>query len=96
MTALIQYSIELATTSSAPVAKIPYLLIEDLFHCQTISAAQQMWSVIESLVDALTVPELFAKGKFVILRTCNALLRRLSKTCHTEVALSVVLVGYMY
>ena len=40
--------------------------------------------VIEPSVEALTAVPLFARGKFVLLRLCNALLRRLSKTRDTE------------
>lgn len=65
--------------------KIPFLLIEDLLESQTLQHAAFIWEIVESMIDTLTQPELFNRGKFVILRTCNSLLRRLSKSCHTEV-----------
>lgn len=66
------------------IPKIPFLLIEDLLQCQTLSNAKLIWEVIESKVDALTQTTLFNRGKFIILRTSNALLKRLSRSCHTE------------
>jgi hypothetical protein len=72
-----------AVCSNLP--KIPFLLIEDLFDALTIKEAEIMWGVVESLTDRITHPDLFAKGKFVVLRTCNALLRRLSKSINTAV-----------
>lgn len=64
--------------------KIPYLLLEDLLEAQTVLHAEAVWSVIESLTDRLTHPDLFSRGSNILLRMCNSLLRRISKSCHTE------------
>jgi hypothetical protein len=85
---LLQFSIQVGVDCanlSPNFPKIPFLLIEDLLEGQTLKHAASIWEIIESMVDTLTLPELFSRGKFVILRTCNSLLRRLSKSCHTEV-----------
>jgi hypothetical protein len=85
---LLNYAIQIGvgcSNLSPNFPKIPFLLIEDLLEGQTLKYAASLWEIIESMVDTLTQPELFNRGKFVILRTCNSLLRRLSKSCHTEV-----------
>jgi hypothetical protein len=87
---VLQFSIQVGVdcaSLSPNFPKIPFLLIEDLLEGQTLKHAASIWEIIESMVDTLTLPELFNRGKFVILRTCNSLLRRLSKSCHTEVCL---------
>ena len=69
---------------SPNIGKIPFLLIMDLLERQTISAAEVVWRTVEELATELTTPELFNRGKLTVLRFCNALLRRLSKSCNTE------------
>jgi THO complex subunit 1 len=64
--------------------KIPYLLIEDLIESQTIINAEKIWTIVEVLQPKLTQPNLFLKGNLVILRLCNSLLRKLSKSCKPE------------
>jgi len=74
------------------ICKTPYLLIEDVLESETIRSidgteggGQSFWYLLENkFIDSLTKPELFGKGKLIILRACNALLRRLSKTGDTE------------
>lgn len=68
------------------VPKIPFQLIEDILEHQTIHQAKQIWTIIESWVGKITNPVMFTKGKLVILKTCNSLLRKLSKSCDTEVS----------
>lgn len=85
---ILKYSLQIGVQCanlSPNFPKIPFLIIEDLLEGQTLKHAAAIWEIIESMVDTLTLPELFNRGKFVILRTCNSLLRRLSKSCHTEV-----------
>jgi hypothetical protein len=67
------------------IPKIPFLLIEDLLEHQTIEEAKKIWLVVESMMTQITLPVMFNKGKFVMLKICNSLLRKLSKSCHTEV-----------
>ncbi|CAM9154644.1 unnamed protein product, partial [Ectocarpus fasciculatus] len=64
--------------------KIPFLLISDVLERETISVAERVWTTVEELADELTTPVLFSRGKMTVLRFCNALLRRLSKSCNTE------------
>jgi THO complex subunit 1 len=71
------------TTDNVP--KIPFQLIEDVLEHQTIHQAKQIWTIIESWVSRITNPLMFNKGKLVVLKTCNSLLRKLSKSCDTEV-----------
>eukprot|EP00743_Colponemidia_sp_Colp-15_P008771 GILK01009564.1.p1 GENE.GILK01009564.1~~GILK01009564.1.p1 ORF type:complete len:634 (-),score=139.18 GILK01009564.1:14-1888(-) len=62
----------------------PFILYEDLFESQTIPEIADVFSLLESRVHLLTEPEFFDKGKLTLLRTCNAILRRLSKTHDTS------------
>lgn len=85
---LLKFSFDFALLmSSTPIniSKIPFLMLEDVFEHQTINQAEIMWSTVESLESKITHPELFQKGKLVVLKMCNSILRKLSKSCHTEV-----------
>lgn len=84
---LLKFSLEYSVRKSllhVNVPKIPFLLIEDLLKALTISSAEKFWSIIEGFSADLTRPEIFAKGQLIVLRICNSLLRKLSKTCNTE------------
>ncbi|XP_075520316.1 THO complex subunit 1 isoform X2 [Primulina tabacum] len=56
-----------------------FQLLEDLTEMSTMRNCKDTFGYIESKQDILGKPELFARGKLVMLRTCNQLLRRLSK-----------------
>lgn len=56
-----------------------FQLLEDLTEMSTMRNCKDVFRYIESKQDILGKPELFARGKLVMLRTCNQLLRRLSK-----------------
>ncbi|KAL8244878.1 hypothetical protein R6Q59_011136 [Mikania micrantha] len=56
-----------------------FQLLEDLTEMSTMKNCEDVFGYIESKQDILGKPELFARGKLVMLRTCNQLLRRLSK-----------------
>uniref|UniRef100_A0A5B6YPV1 Putative THO complex subunit 1-like isoform X1 n=1 Tax=Davidia involucrata TaxID=16924 RepID=A0A5B6YPV1_DAVIN len=56
-----------------------FQLLEDLTEMSTMKNCEDIFGYIESKQDILGKPELFARGKLVMLRTCNQLLRRLSK-----------------
>ncbi|CAH9118362.1 unnamed protein product [Cuscuta europaea] len=56
-----------------------FQLLEDLTEVSTMKNCEDIFGYIESKQDVLGKPELFARGKLVMLRTCNQLLRRLSK-----------------
>ncbi|KAL7596187.1 hypothetical protein Lser_V15G27694 [Lactuca serriola] len=57
-----------------------FQLLEDLTEMSTMRNCEDVFGYIESKQDILGKPELFARGKLVMLRTCNQLLRRLSKS----------------
>ncbi|KAL6847600.1 hypothetical protein ACP4OV_022626 [Aristida adscensionis] len=56
-----------------------FQLLEDLTEMSTIKDCKDIFGYIESKQDILGKQELFGRGKLVMLRTCNQLLRRLSK-----------------
>ncbi|XP_071932067.1 THO complex subunit 1 [Coffea arabica] len=56
-----------------------FQLLEDLTEMSTMRNCEDIFGYIESKQEILGKPELFARGKLVMLRTCNQLLRRLSK-----------------
>ncbi|KAL9239215.1 hypothetical protein vseg_013555 [Gypsophila vaccaria] len=56
-----------------------FQLLEDLTEMSTVKNCKDVFAYIESKQDILGKQELFARGKLVMLRTCNQLLRRLSK-----------------
>uniref|UniRef100_A0A803MR01 THO complex subunit 1 n=1 Tax=Chenopodium quinoa TaxID=63459 RepID=A0A803MR01_CHEQI len=57
-----------------------FQLLEDLTEMSTMKNCKDIFAYIESKQDLLGKQELFARGKLVMLRTCNQLLRRLSKS----------------
>uniref|UniRef100_A0A453JCG1 Uncharacterized protein n=1 Tax=Aegilops tauschii subsp. strangulata TaxID=200361 RepID=A0A453JCG1_AEGTS len=57
-----------------------FQLLEDLTDMSTIKDCKDVFGYIESKQDVLGKQELFGRGKLVMLRTCNQLLRRLSKS----------------
>ena len=56
-----------------------FQLLEDLTKMSTMRNCKDIFRYIESKQDILGKQELFARGELVMLRTCNQLLRRLSK-----------------
>ncbi|KAK9117914.1 hypothetical protein Scep_016007 [Stephania cephalantha] len=56
-----------------------FQLLEDLTEMSTMRDCKEVFGYIESQQDILGKQELFGRGKLVMLRTCNQLLRRLSK-----------------
>eukprot|EP00268_Persea_americana_P019579 TRINITY_DN2005_c0_g2_i1.p1 TRINITY_DN2005_c0_g2~~TRINITY_DN2005_c0_g2_i1.p1 ORF type:complete len:653 (-),score=181.81 TRINITY_DN2005_c0_g2_i1:312-2270(-) len=61
-----------------------FQLLEDLTEMSTMRDCKEVFGYIESKQDILGKPELFGRGKLVMLRTCNQLLRRLSKANDVE------------
>jgi THO complex subunit 1 len=57
-----------------------FQLLEDLTEVSTIRDCKEVFGYIEGKQETLGKSELFSRGKLVMLRTCNQLLRRLSKT----------------
>ncbi|KAJ0969005.1 hypothetical protein J5N97_021882 [Dioscorea zingiberensis] len=56
-----------------------FQLLEDLTEMSTVKDCKEVFAYIERKQDILGKQELFGRGKLVMLRTCNQLLRRLSK-----------------
>jgi len=86
---------EAAAAASQPVpatGKLPFLLFEDLLDGSPLEdssdaqrwSARRAWALLEECSEPLCSAALFGKGKNVLLRFCNGLLRRLSKSFDTE------------
>ena len=71
-------------SSAKGILRVPYLLFADLLDGQTIEGAEKIWDLVESSIEQLTDSESFNSGRFIILKACNTLLRRLSKSCNPE------------
>ncbi|KAG3160362.1 hypothetical protein PI124_g7687 [Phytophthora idaei] len=85
-------------TSGFLINSTPYKVLEDLMEGQTISTCEKVWELLESRKDKLTTKPAFiaekgrtTKASLCLLRMCNALLRRLSKT-HNSVFCGKILV----
>lgn len=62
---LLRFSVEFSLECNKynpMVCRIPFLLIDDILESSTIRKAENVWKVVELLVDKITLPELFAKG----------------------------------
>ncbi|KAF6779101.1 hypothetical protein AHF37_01465 [Paragonimus kellicotti] len=71
----------LANICSAPT---PFLLFADVFKTKPISVCQELFGFMEETITTLKDVPLFASGRNTLLRMCNDLLRRLSKSQNTE------------
>ena len=71
-------------TSPGPTLCVPFKLLEDALDASSTSGCEFWWAQVERSCEALTHASLFQRGKFVLLRLCNSLLRRLSRTRHAE------------
>lgn len=78
-------------SSAKGILRVPYLLFADLLDGQTIEGAEKLWDLVESSIEQLTDPQSFNSGRFIILKACNTLLRRLSKSCNPELCGRVLL-----
>jgi len=58
-----RFAIRFHTRSPVLIARLPFLLVEDIMESQTIEKAEALWQIVESLVDVITHPEIFPKGK---------------------------------
>ena len=88
--------------AAPPTGKLPFLLFEDLVEASPLESssaegggcwsARRAWGLLEALSDPLCGNAgLFARGKLPLLRLCNGLLKRLSKTLDTEWCGSVLM-----
>ncbi|CAH8479266.1 unnamed protein product [Dicrocoelium dendriticum] len=70
----------LANICSAPT---PFLLFSDVFNTKPINVCQELFAFMEETITTLKDVPLFASGRNTLLRMCNDLLRRLSKSQNT-------------
>ena len=63
----------------------------------TVGDSEEVFGYLEEKTPALAKPALFDRGKLILLRTCNQLLKRLSKTQNTVLCGRVLmLLSHMY
>ncbi|CAG2172896.1 unnamed protein product, partial [Oppiella nova] len=62
---------------------LPVLLLSDIFDCRTLDECQQLFVLIENKVDVWKEEVFFKNVKNQLLRSCNDLLRRLSRSQNT-------------
>ncbi|KAI1295651.1 THO complex subunit 1 [Halotydeus destructor] len=62
---------------------LPVTLLTDLFDCTTLSQAEQLFTIVENSVTSLKDPTFFKHVKNQLLRACNDLLKRLSRSQNT-------------
>ena len=55
----------IAPQSLLQLYRIPFLLIEDILEGETIANIEKFWVVLEGLIDIITLPEMFSRGKFM-------------------------------
>ncbi|RWS30926.1 THO complex subunit 1-like protein [Leptotrombidium deliense] len=62
---------------------LPIMLLTDLFDCKTLAQCELLFALVEKRVDIWKEEPFFKSVKNQILRSCNDLLRRLSKSQNT-------------
>ncbi|VDN15851.1 unnamed protein product [Dibothriocephalus latus] len=82
MKVLLKMSVAAAVADICSAAT-PFLLFADLFNTKPISDAEENFHFMEQTITALKDVSLFGPGRNVLLRMCNDLLRRLSKSQNT-------------
>ena len=80
-------AIELAASDSCDY-NTPFALLEDLFDANVISEAESLFALVEAraaaLAPFLTADPKYQRCKLTLIRSCNELLRRLSKSKNTN------------
>jgi hypothetical protein len=80
-----QFVIKYITINKINITKIPYILIEDIIDILTIDKIKTIWNlIIHNLYIYIIHQNIFLKGKLTILKISNSVLKKLSKSCHTE------------
>ncbi|KAH9282958.1 THO complex subunit 1 [Echinococcus granulosus] len=72
-----------AAVESICSASTPFLLFADLVNTKSIAEAEANFHFLEETIKALKDASLFGSGRNTLLRMCNDLLRRLSKSQNT-------------
>lgn len=65
------------------LGNLPVLLLSDLFDCKTLDQCEQLFSLVEKRVEIWKEQVFFKNVKNQLLRSCNDLLRRLSRSQNT-------------
>lgn len=65
-------------------------MLEDLIHISTVRDCEELFDWLDDHTPQLGSGELFVRGKLIVLRTCNELLRRFSKTDATQLWCAVL------
>lgn len=73
----------IAAERDACSGSLPLLLISDLFDCLTLDRCEQLFSLVEDRVNIWKRDFFFKHCKNQLLRSCNDLLRRLSRSQNT-------------
>ncbi|XP_054712418.1 THO complex subunit 1-like [Uloborus diversus] len=77
-----QFSIEAAVHDLAP-GNVPVLVLGDMFESSTIVQCEKIFAFVESRVETFKKDLFFKSCKNHLLRSCNDLLRRLSRSQNT-------------
>lgn len=80
---LCYFYIQLSEPNNTEICEtgLPLALIEELFDSQTIPSCEKLFQYLESRIERITAGIEGGRGKgLILLRLCNELLRRLSKT----------------
>ncbi|PAA77846.1 hypothetical protein BOX15_Mlig024300g3, partial [Macrostomum lignano] len=82
---LVDLSVRVASREAEDMcsASLPFLILSDVFELTPISECERVFGLLEDRVSDLSSPALFTSGKSLLLRMCNDLLRRLSKSRNT-------------
>mmetsp|Transcript_35173 Transcript_35173/g.111161 ORF Transcript_35173/g.111161 Transcript_35173/m.111161 type:complete len:373 (-) Transcript_35173:7-1125(-) len=82
---LLDLSLALCATGECEPGVI-FAMLEDLVDSCTVDDCEYAFtSFVEANADALSAPAVFPRGQLILLRTCNQLLRRLSKASNPVV-----------
>ncbi|XP_033738778.1 LOW QUALITY PROTEIN: THO complex subunit 1-like [Pecten maximus] len=79
---VINAAIELAT-QEACAPSTPFLLLSDVFDIITLSQCEELFCLVEDRLSTWKSETFYTAGKNYLLRMCNDLLRRLSKSQNT-------------
>mmetsp|Transcript_16442 Transcript_16442/g.24354 ORF Transcript_16442/g.24354 Transcript_16442/m.24354 type:complete len:609 (-) Transcript_16442:53-1879(-) len=68
-----------AKGETSPFGKLPFILLEDILEGQSINNCRVIWQWLEEVSGQLSSAGLFLKGRIILLRMCNGLLKQMSK-----------------
>ncbi|XP_048255677.1 THO complex subunit 1-like [Haliotis rufescens] len=80
--ALIHFSVEAASKEMCS-ASTPFLMLSDIFDMMTLDKCEEVFNIVEEKVTTWKSSMFYDAGKNYLLRMCNDLIRRLSKSQNT-------------